>query len=44
MAQVIQNLMNDQTTEEEIFCLSGNQLQVMIDLLQQVSSLVVVKI
>lgn len=41
MVQVIENLMNDQTAKEEILGLPDDQLQVLIDLLQNVSTFVV---
>ncbi len=43
MAQVIQSLMSDQTTKEEILGLSGVKLEVLADLLQEVSILIVVR-
>jgi hypothetical protein len=42
MAQVIQSLMSDQSTKEEILGLPDDQLQVLIDLLQNVGSIVVI--
>ncbi len=44
MAQVIQNLMSNQTTKEEILGLSCYKMEVLTDLLQDVSILIVVKI
>lgn len=43
MAQVIQNLMKDDTTKEEILGLSGYKLEVLTNLLQEVSILIVVE-
>ncbi len=43
MAQVMQSLMSDQTTKEEILGLSGYKLEVLTDLLQEVSIIVVVR-
>ncbi len=44
MAQVIQNLMSDQTTKEEVLGLQDDQIQVLIDLLQNVSLIVVITV
>lgn len=41
MAQVVQSLMSDQTTKEEILRLSGYKLKVLIELLLEVSILIV---